>query len=655
MGTGPALGMFFFSFVLLLFSVFYTGSRHGLTGVEGYAYYPGMKQHLRLRQVFVALLVPLVIGCAPPSAGQVRRPAGEAESAQNPKDGRNLSERAVHHYLKATMLEQQGRLEPAITELRLALAYDNQSPLLHTRLGNWLAQLNLWKPAAQEAEAALALEPHYPEALELLGQARLQDGKLDEAAEIFRRIIASDRKRVSAYGLLSEVMRRKGDKKAAVAVLAELTEANPESAEGFRRIAELSFEQGDEARAEAAMRRVVELEPFDVDTIRTLASLLEQQGRYPEAIKIFTEALEYNPDAPVFQAYMARLYLKMGDVPAANAYFDMLRATDPANARYIARAYAELNMHEEAIAELTAVLSANPELDNERLLLAYLLEEKRKYESAIRELDQIPADSKFYVDALINRGFTLTRLKRFDEAVQAFQKVLSLPLEPEQTARACRYLAEAYGRKGDFAAGLKLLDDAIRRNPELLELVEAKANLLFDAGRGKEGVGLLKKVIEAKPRQLELWYALGSLYERLGQIPESLQAMREVLKLDPHNASALNFIGYTMADRGEDLAEAERMIRRALLLNPGNGAITDSLGWVLYQKGDYAQALEYLIRADRISPGEPVIIMHVGDALRKLGRRAEAIREYRRALTFDPEPRDRESIETRLRELGEKP
>lgn len=552
------------------------------------------------------------------------------------------------------MLEQQGRLEPAVTELRLALTYDNQSPYLHARMGSLLAQLNLWKPAAEEAEAALAIDPGYAEAQELLGQAKLQKGDLDAAAEIFRRVIQANPKRPSAYGLLSEAMRRKGDKKGALAVLVELTEANPESAEGFRRIAELSFEQGDEARAEEALRRVTQLEPFDIDTIRTLASLLEQQGRYPEAVQAFTEALEYNPDAPPFQAYMARLYLKMGDVPAANAYFDMLRATDPANARYIARAYAELNMHDEAIGELTSVLRANPELDNERLLLAYLLEERRLYERALAELDQIPADSKYFPDAMINRGFTLTRLKRFDEAIAAFQKVLSLPLDPEQTARASRYLSEAHGRKGDFAAGLRVLDDAIRANPDLLELVEAKANLLFDAGRGREGVGLLQKAIEGKPRQLELWYALGALYERLGQIPESLKAMREVLKIDPHNASALNFIGYTLADRKEELAEAERMIRRALLLNPGNGAITDSLGWVLFQKGDYAQALDYLIRADRISPGEPVIIMHVGDALLKLGRRAEAVREYRRALTFDPEPRDRESIENRLRELGEK-
>ncbi len=40
--------------------------------------------------------------------------------------------------------------------------------------------------------------------------------------------------------------------------------------------------------------------------------------------------------------------------------------------------------------------------------------------------------------------------------------------------------------------------------------------------------------------------------------------MDEVLQVDPEYANALNFVGYTWADRGINLPEAEEKIRKAL-------------------------------------------------------------------------------------------
>jgi predicted negative regulator of RcsB-dependent stress response len=47
--------------------------------------------------------------------------------------------------------------------------------------------------------------------------------------------------------------------------------------------------------------------------------------------------------------------------------------------------------------------------------------------------------------------------------------------------------------------------------------------------------------------------------------------------------------------------------------------------------------------------------MHVGDALLKLSRREEALRQYRQALATEPEERDRKEILKRFEQLGIKP
>jgi tetratricopeptide (TPR) repeat protein len=70
-----------------------------------------------------------------------------------------------------------------------------------------------------------------------------------------------------------------------------------------------------------------------------------------------------------------------------------------------------------------------------------------------------------------------------------------------------------------------------------------------------------------------------------GDRDRSLELMHKVLEIEPDNASALNYIGYSWAEQGERLDEAEHMIRRAIALKPEDGYITDSLGWLFYQRG----------------------------------------------------------------------
>ncbi|MFN7135438.1 MAG: tetratricopeptide repeat protein, partial [Myxococcales bacterium] len=102
-----------------------------------------------------------------------------------------------------------------------------------------------------------------------------------------------------------------------------------------------------------------------------------------------------------------------------------------------------------------------------------------------------------------------------------------------------------------------------------------------------DAVALLVKALDERPRDEVLLFALGVLHEKRGEAEQAIARMRQVLAVNPLNASALNFIGYTWAELGQNLDEAEALIRKALELNPDNGAYVDSLGWVLYKKGDY--------------------------------------------------------------------
>jgi Flp pilus assembly protein TadD len=146
-----------------------------------------------------------------------------------------------------------------------------------------------------------------------------------------------------------------------------------------------------------------------------------------------------------------------------------------------------------------------------------------------------------------------------------------------------------------------------------------------------------------------LFYARGIALERSGNWPRAEADFRRALELSPEQPYVLNYLGYTWVERGENLAEARRMLERAVALRPQDGNIADSLGWALYKLGDIPGAIRWLERAVELEPRNSVINDHLGDAYWAAGRQREAQFQWRRALALGPEGDEGPKIEAKLR------
>ena len=124
--------------------------------------------------------------------------------------------------------------------------------------------------------------------------------------------------------------------------------------------------------------------------------------------------------------------------------------------------------------------------------------------------------------------------------------------------------------------------------------------------------------------------------------------LKKAVALAPEEATTLNYLGYSWAERGENLEEAFRLIEKAVELEPGSGAITDSLGWAHYQRGDYEIAVGHLETAASLEPSDPTITDHLGDVYWRLGRPIEAKYEWRRVLELDAPEKLRAEVQRKL-------
>ena len=164
----------------------------------------------------------------------------------------------------------------------------------------------------------------------------------------------------------------------------------------------------------------------------------------------------------------------------------------------------------------------------------------------------------------------------------------------------------------------------------------------------------MERVVTLDPKSDEAHFQLGALYDENKNKEKSIASMKKAIELNPKNAAALNYLGYTWAEMGVQLDEAEDLIQRALKIQPNDGFYIDSLGWVYYQKGDYPRAVEQLERAVEITVDDPTIIEHLADAYEKAGRPIAPLARYREALKHSKENDQIKRIREKIQRLEKK-
>src|SRR4030067_906646 len=272
---------------------------------------------------------------------------------------------------------------------------------------------------------------------------------------------------------------------------------------------------------------------------------------------------------------------------------------------------------DQAILEFNFVLTANPQDDRVRYYLGIAYVEKGSLDQALSEFQRIPVSSDLFADSRRSILLILRKQARMEEAVRILEE--SIRLKPGD---------------GDLYI--------------ILAAHHEKENQL------EKALIILKKGVELNKENPDLHFQLGAIYDKLGNFDQMVSQLKEVLRLQPDHADALNYLGYSYADRGIRLQEALGLIQKAMKMNPDMGYITDSLGWLYFKLGQYEKAAVELEKANQLTPDDPVITEHLADSYFKLHRIEKAIELYEKALKLDTKPDQIERLESNIKEEKEK-
>jgi Flp pilus assembly protein TadD len=129
---------------------------------------------------------------------------------------------------------------------------------------------------------------------------------------------------------------------------------------------------------------------------------------------------------------------------------------------------------------------------------------------------------------------------------------------------------------------------------------------------------------------------LADALARSGRLDESIAILRAMVEEQPEDPARLNALGFTMADAGRALEEAEVYLRHAYRLASDESFIIDSFGWLAHRRGNQELAERLLTRAAHGAPTDPEILMHLGMVYESRGKHEDAQACFVKALRAHP-------------------
>lgn len=526
-----------------------------------------------------------------------------------------------------------GDVAEALAAYQRAVAKDETSAFLHRRVAAALAQQSRLEEATVHAQRAFELEPGDAETRLFLGQLHRARHDLP-AAEATLRTEGGEPIDADAAFLLFQVYFEAGRLDEAATMAQWLVVREPEELRGRFALANVYQRQGKLAEADRALRDALKVDPGNLRVYAALARSMRERGDRDGEIRIYRELLALAPDHLPTLIALGESQMDGNDLEGAIATFEEIERRFPEDMRSVVR-------------------------------LGFLKYEARDFAGAASRFERASAADAQEYEYVFFLAVARRRMGDSDRAIEAFR---SIPREHQHYPEARTQIASILERRGDYPGALAEVELAAAIAPSRpLDLY--KATLRAKTGDFAGAETDLKRLLEKEPDDDELLYSLGMLYGEAKRMDEAMQYMRLALERNPDNASALNFIGYTWADQGINLDEAERMITRAVELRPDDGYIVDSLGWVHYVRAKAlveqgrsrdAQkhldaALEYLSRADRLTGGDPVVSEHLGDTYLLLDQKRRALDRFEEAIRLEPRESEQPDLmhkfETLEREL----
>ena len=631
----------------------------------------------RLAVAFLAL-------AAVPSFAQSTEPTGKAGAYYHYSLGHLYAE------LSGAYGSRGDYFDRAVDNYWKAMHADPTAGFIAEELSDFYIQSGRLRDGVNQAQDFLKKDPNDIDARRVLARIYLrligdrEHNEIDEtmvtkALEQLQKIAAADPTDLDSWVMIGQLQRASGKSPEAMAAYDKALALDPSNQDALTGKALLYADMGENDKAADLLKKVADKDP-SIRTLSALADTYERMKQYALAAQTLRRAVDASPDPnPDLKRALAQDLMLSDNLDPALKIYQGLVNDDPQDVQSWLR-ISQIYRQQKDFKQARAAADKASEIDPSNLEVRYnnvnLLEAEGKLPEAISTLKDIlsntqkkdysPSERANRAILLEHLGFLYRSNEQYDQAVDAFRQIGQL--DTSSAPRSEAQIIDTLRAGRQYSKALEEANAAVKQFPDNQMLAEMHASALADAGHNSEAIAETKKLL-GKGKDSEIYINLAQLYDKARQFENEKEALdkaeaaaknrddrinvhfmrgamleklkkydaaeaefRKVLELDPDNASALNYIGYMLADRDVRLAEAKDFIQKALDRDPNNGAYLDSLGWVYFKMNKLSDAETQLRLALEHMSTDPTVHDHLGDVYFHQGKIREALTQWEASL-----------------------
>jgi tetratricopeptide (TPR) repeat protein len=614
---------------------------------------------------------------------------------------------SYYHFSLSKWYENEGNASRALSEMRLALGFNQDSPTVHVEMAELLEKTGNIPEAIHHAEEAIRLDPQNPDPHWFLAdiyfstQERGSNPResIQKAIQELEKVKELNPTEDRVYFSLGAAYFRLNQPDKAIESFEKFQSFSSNSDGGYREIAKYYERAGNTAKAVEYLNKGLAVQPDSVESLDLLAQIYSSQNKNKEAVLLYRKLLDATGNNVIVRRRLVESLLDAGECKEALAIEQKLIENGSSNSSDSLRlgdAYLCSRDYPEALKAYQSILAENSR-DAETQIeaqfgIARTYEESGKHEDAVDELtrllNKIPASDRRRLRIQERLSANYLKLKEFDKAIAVCLEMV------KQTPAANLQLLNAYRIARRFDKALTIGKQLLEKDPSNTRMAIIYAQTLADAGKANEGAEVLSKLLQADAQNIDLYIGLSriyidhkrfadaetilrraedksadsgtteelkfqraAMYEKQKDYDRAESLFKEILKANPNNAIVLNYFGYMLADRGVRLDEAVQYVKEALTIEPNNGAYLDSLGWAFFKSNDMKNAEKYLLEADGFEKNDPTIKEHLGDFYFKSGDLKKAMDYFTKSVNLGTDSgaqqEDIQKVQKKLESLRE--
>ena len=453
----------------------------------------------------------------------------------------------------------------------------------------------------EAAKLWVDIDPENPDPHQVLVVMELRQGNLDKALQHLEIILgASDGEFDQKLWMVANFLGGEDDKSMVIKLMERLMVNHMNDTDALYTYAHVSSRIGDNERAESLFERILELEPENETAIMAYVYFLKNKGDVKKALNWLKNSLkDLNKNFNLRMSY-ARILTDVKRFDEARNQFQILYEQKPNNPDLL---YA------------LGLLS----LQQDQSI------ESEKYFKRLLELKKYIYNSNYYLGRIAEEKNELNNASNFYHDVQGGENYYDALIR----------ISLIFAKQGNIKKALTNIRSIERpqdKNRNIL--IQAEGEILINEERYDEALDIFDKAIERQSHP-DLLYSRAMLAEKINRLDILEADLTSIIEKDPNNATALNALGYTLADNGIRLEDAYNYIKRAYELSPDDFYILDSMGWVLYRLGRLDEAIEFLQKALDLR-NDPEVAAHLGEVHWVMGNKQAAKTVWESALKNTP-------------------